>query len=124
LTLVFSTFSVGLSFKLLFPSLVDKLIEWHWPHWMSWFVSLMTTVLESAILNLIFFAMIVPFFQDQVFDATLRARNADGIFDEIVEVPRLVRCWRSTRTSLLITWLLLVIKVSPLFTRVDYTLNA
>lgn len=84
----------------------------------------MTTVLESAILNLIFFAMIVPFFQDQVFDATLRARNADGIFDEIVEVPRLVRCWRSTRTSLLITWLLLVIKVSPLFTRVDYTLNA
>ncbi|KAI8889603.1 hypothetical protein K501DRAFT_208087 [Backusella circina FSU 941] len=111
LTLIFSTFSVGLSFKVLLPTLVDKLLEWHWPHWMSWFVSLMTTVLESAILNLIFFAMIVPFFQDQVFDATLRARHMDAIFDEVVEVPRLVRCWRSTRTSLLITWLLLVIKI-------------
>ncbi|KAI7903805.1 uncharacterized protein BX663DRAFT_345295 [Cokeromyces recurvatus] len=113
LTMIFSVFSIGISIKFLLPQLVGKLLEWHWPHWMSWFISIISTIVESAILNLIFFAILVPIFQDAVFDATLRARGLDRIFDEEEEhdIPKYVLCWRSSRSSILVTWCLITVKI-------------
>ncbi|KAI9485734.1 MAG: hypothetical protein EXX96DRAFT_546277 [Benjaminiella poitrasii] len=113
LTLVFSIFSIGVSIKFLLPRQVEKLLEWNWPHWMSWFVSIISTIVEGAILNLIFFAILVPIFQDAVFDATLRARGLGKIFDEEEErdIPKLVLCWRNLRSSILVTWCLITVKI-------------
>ncbi|KAI8987371.1 hypothetical protein BDF20DRAFT_910002 [Mycotypha africana] len=113
LTLIFSAFSIGVSIKFLLPHQAEKLIEWHWPPWMSWFVSILSTVLESAILNLVFFALLVPMFQDAVFDATLEACGLHCIFEEEErrEIPKLVLCWRSVRSTVLVTWYLIAVKI-------------
>lgn len=113
LTLIFSVFSIGVSIRFLLPRQVEKLIEWHWPHWMSWFISSVSTVLEAAIFNLIFFAILVPIFQDAVFDATLKAAGLERIFDEAEErdLPYLVLCWRNFRSSVLVLWFLILVKV-------------
>ncbi|KAI8640554.1 hypothetical protein BD408DRAFT_476632 [Parasitella parasitica] len=113
LTLIFSIFSIGASIKFLLPALVGKFLEWNLPHWMSWFVSIITTILESAILNLIFFMILTPIFQDLVFDRTLKARGLGRIFDDEEERndPKLVICWRNLRSSVLVTLCLVVVKI-------------
>lgn len=111
MTLLFSIFSIGVSIKYLLPSQVEKLLEWHWPHWMSWFISIVSVILESAILNLIFFAFLVGFFQDMVFDATLEARGLGHLLDDTDDIPYMVLCWRNLRSSLLVKWVLIMVKV-------------
>lgn len=111
LSIIFSTFSIGFSLKVLLPGHVEKLIEWHWPHWMSWFVSVISVVLESAIINLLFFAILVPIFQDAVFDATLEAKGLGHLLDDTEDIPRIVICWRNIRSSILVNWLLIMVKV-------------
>jgi hypothetical protein len=77
----------------------------------SWFISIVSVILESAVLNLLFFMVLRPFFEDMVFDSTLRARGLGHVIDEAEDVPRLVLCWRNMRSSLLVTTLLLLLKV-------------
>lgn len=114
LTLVFSAFSIGISLKFLLPALVDKFLEWNWPHWMSWFVSIMSTILEGAILNLIFFMILTPIFQDLVFDKTLKASGLEQIFEEEEERddPKVIVWWRNVRSSVLVTLILIIVKVN------------
>jgi hypothetical protein len=80
---------------------------------MSWFISLVSTIIEGAVLNLIFFAILVPLFQDAVFDATLKARGLQRIFDdeEELDIPKYLLCWRSLRSSFLIKLCLILTKV-------------
>lgn len=111
LSLIFSAFSVGFSLKVLLPHQAEKLIELNWPHWMSWFVSYISIVLESAILNLLFFAFMVPMFQDMVFDATLKAQGLGDLLDDTEDIPRLVIIWRNLKSSVLVTWLLIMAKI-------------
>ncbi|KAI8971103.1 hypothetical protein BDB01DRAFT_854955 [Pilobolus umbonatus] len=111
LTIVFSVFSIGFSIRVLLPHQLDWLIEYNWPHWMAWFTTVVSVILESAILNLVFFAILVPIFQDAVFDATIKARNMNEIFDNRVEVPRLVLCWRNFRSSAMIRILLVLLRI-------------
>ncbi|CAO0795319.1 unnamed protein product [Mucor circinelloides] len=113
LTLIFSAFSIGISIRFLLPALVDKFLEWNWPHWMSWFVSIVSTILEGAILNLIFFMVLTPIFQDLVFDRTLKARGLERIFEDEEERddPKLVICWRNLRSSVLVTLCLILVKI-------------
>ncbi|KAG2208020.1 hypothetical protein INT46_010756 [Mucor plumbeus] len=113
LTLVFSAFSIGISLKFLLPALVDKFLEWNWPHWMSWFVSIMSTILEGAILNLIFFMILTPIFQDLVFDKTLKASGLEQIFEEEEERddPKVIVWWRNVRSSVLVTLILIIVKI-------------
>jgi hypothetical protein len=100
-----------IAFKFLLPYQVGKLVEHHWPRWFAWFASVILAIIESSIMNMVCFAVLVPFFQDAIFDATLRARGLDKIFDEVVEVPGIILCWRNFRSSLFVFWLLLIIKV-------------
>ncbi|KAG0767177.1 hypothetical protein G6F57_006306 [Rhizopus arrhizus] len=111
LSLVFSVFSIGFSLKVLFPRQFDKLIELNWPEWMSWFVSAVSVILESAILNLIFFAILVPMFQDAVFDATLKAEGLGDLLDDTEDIPRLVIIWRNIKSSVIVLWVLLMTKI-------------
>lgn len=111
LTVVFSVFSIGFSIKVLLPTQVEKLLEWHWPHWMSWFVSVISVVLESAILNLLFFAFLVGFFQDMIFDATITAKGLGHLLDDTDDINKLVLWWRGVRSSLLVNWVLIMVKV-------------
>ncbi|KAI9278059.1 hypothetical protein BY458DRAFT_432264 [Sporodiniella umbellata] len=111
LSLVFSAFSVGISFKVLLPHQAEKLIDLNWPHWMSWFVSYISVILESAILNLLFFAFLVPFFQDMVFDATFKAKGLGDMLDDTEDIPRLVIIWRNLKSSVLVNWLLITVKI-------------
>ncbi|KAI8891100.1 hypothetical protein K501DRAFT_328225 [Backusella circina FSU 941] len=111
LTLVFSVVSLVIAFKFLLPYQVHHLVHHHWPHWLALFASIILAIIESAIMNIVCYAVLVPFFQDAVFDATLRARGLDKIFDEIVEVPGAILCWRNFRSSLLVFWALLIIKI-------------
>jgi hypothetical protein len=110
---VFSFFSIGFSIQVILPKLVEKFLEWHWPHWMSWFVSIVSTIVQGALVNLIFFAILVPIFQDAVFDATLKARGLQRIFDEeeALDIPKYIVCWRNLRSSVLIKWCLIMTKV-------------
>lgn len=80
---------------------------------MSWFVSIISTILEGAILNLIFFMILTPIFQDLVFDKTLKASGLEQIFEDEEERddPKLVVWWRNVRSSVLVTLILIVVKV-------------
>ncbi|CEG66369.1 hypothetical protein RMATCC62417_02962 [Rhizopus microsporus] len=78
---------------------------------MSWFVSVISVVLESAIINLLFFAILVPIFQDAVFDATLEAKGLGHLLDDTEDIPRIVICWRNIRSSILVNWLLIMVKI-------------
>ncbi len=79
---------------------------------MSWFVSAVSVILESAILNLIFFAILVPMFQDAVFDATLKAEGLGDLLDDTEDIPRLVIIWRNIKSSVIVLWVLLMTKVN------------
>lgn len=78
---------------------------------MSWFVSAISVVLESAILNLIFFAFLVGFFQDMIFDATIKAKGLGHILDDTKDISRITLWWRGLRSSLLVNWILIMVKV-------------
>lgn len=121
MSLIFSAFSVGFSLKVLLPHQAEKLIELNWPHWMSWFVSYISIVLESAILNLLFFAFMVPMFQDMIFDATLKAQGLGDLLDDTEDIPRLVIIWRNLKSSVLVTWLLIMAKVKKKKIRLSVT---
>lgn len=102
-----------MSLRFLLPRQVDQFLEWQWPAWMSWVISSVSTVLEAAIFNLIFFALLVPMFQDAVFDATLEACELHHIFEEEEErdLAYVVLCWRNVRSNILVLWSLLLVKV-------------
>lgn len=103
-----------MSLRFLLPHQVEKFLEWNWPHWMSWLISTVSTVLEAAIFNLIFFTFLVPMFQDAVFDATLEACGLHRIFEEEDErdLNKVVLCWRNFRTNIIVMWCLLIVKAS------------
>ncbi|KAI9359437.1 hypothetical protein BD770DRAFT_386052 [Pilaira anomala] len=111
LTIIFSFFSIGFSLRYLLPNQVEKLLEWNWPHWMSWAISIVSVILESAILNLLFFAFLVGFFQDMIFDATLTARGHADLLDDTDDINKIVLWWRGVRSSLLVNILLILVKI-------------
>ncbi|GAA5812368.1 hypothetical protein MFLAVUS_005820 [Mucor flavus] len=111
LTIIFSIFSIGFSIRVLFPHLVEKFLEWNWPHWMSRGISAVAIILESAILNLIFFAFLVGFFQDMIFDATIKARGLGDLLDDTKDISKLILWWRGVRSSVLVNWILIMIKI-------------
>ncbi|KAI8367475.1 uncharacterized protein BYT42DRAFT_648511 [Radiomyces spectabilis] len=116
LTLGFGLVSIVLAFLYLLPLQRDALIDAHWPTWIAWVASVIFVLLESAVANMILFAVLVPFFQDAVFDATLKARGLQRMFDGRVEVPGLVACWRNMGSSLTLAFIqvLLFIITTPL----------
>lgn len=113
LSFIFNIFSIGVSIGYLFPGQVNKFLEWNWPHWASKFVSAVSTILGAAIFNLIFSTILVPIFQAQLFDTTLKACGLEQIFVEEEErhTPYYIVLWRKFRSSILVMWFLLLVKV-------------
>ena len=68
-------------------------------------------LLESAIFDLLFYAIVLPFFQDALFDATLRARGLDRMFVTRIPVSGLILCCRGVSSGLALVWLLLLAQV-------------
>lgn len=87
------------------------LIYAHCPSWLAWIVSVIFVLLESALMDLIFFAIILPIFQDALFDATLRARGLDRMFATRTEVSNLLLCCRGLSSGLAMVWLLILAQV-------------
>ncbi|KAG0173240.1 hypothetical protein DFQ28_011634 [Apophysomyces sp. BC1034] len=103
--------SFYVSLHWLFPWHVHQLIASHWPSWISYFVSIITVILESAAFQLLCFAILVPYYQDELFDATLEARGLSDVFDHRVHVPYLVLCCRSVKSGVLSVFLLTIARL-------------
>lgn len=113
LTLIFGLISLILSFVYLLPLQAHALIEAKCPVWLAWTVSVIFVLLESAIIDLIFFAILLPIFQDALFDATLKARGLERMFANRVPVNGLRLCCRGVSSGLAFVWLLILAQVSP-----------
>lgn len=111
LTLLFGLVSLILSFVYLLPLQAHALIDAHCPSWLAWIVSVIFVLLESALMDLIFFAIILPIFQDALFDATLRARGLDRMFATRIEVSNLLLCCRGISSGLAMVWFLILAQV-------------
>ncbi|KAG1471885.1 hypothetical protein G6F56_001860 [Rhizopus delemar] len=114
LTFAFGLVSLILSFVYLLPLQAHALITAHCPVWLAWTVSVIFVLIESALMDLIFFAILMPIFQDALFDATLRAKGLDRIFDTRIHVSGLVLCCRGISSGLAMVWLLVLAQVTPL----------
>lgn len=112
LTFAFGLVSLILSFVYLLPLQAHALITAHCPVWLAWTVSVIFVLIESALMDLIFFAILMPIFQDALFDATLRAKGLDRIFDTRIHVSGLVLCCRGISSGLAMVWLLVLAQVS------------
>lgn len=74
-------------------------------------MSVIFVLLESAVLDLLFFAIVLPIYQDALFDATLKARGLDRMFATRVPVSGLRLCCRGISSGLALVWLLLLAQV-------------
>lgn len=104
--------SLYLTLHWMFPWHVHYFVSCNWPVWISKMVSIITVILESAAFQLLCFAILVPYYQDELFDATLEARGLTEIFDHRVHVPYLILCCRSMKSSILSVFLLTFARVS------------
>lgn len=112
LTLIVGLISLILSFVYLLPLQAHALIEAHCPVWLAWTVSVIFVLLESAVMDLIFLAVVLPIFQDALFDATLKAKGLDRMFTTRVEVSGLRLCCRGISSGIAMVWLLVLAQVS------------
>ncbi|KAI8977879.1 hypothetical protein BDB01DRAFT_801059 [Pilobolus umbonatus] len=111
LTLVFGIVSIVLSFVYLLPLQAHALINAGCPTWLAWLVSVILVLLESAVFDLIFFAVTLPIFQDALFDATLKAKGLGRMFDTIVPVSGMRLCCRGISSGLLTVWMILLAQI-------------
>ncbi|ORZ11913.1 hypothetical protein BCR42DRAFT_379581 [Absidia repens] len=112
LTLGFGVVSIVIAFFYLLPWQVHSLEHsHHWPAWLAWPASVIFSIIESAIFDLLCYAILLPFFQDALFDATLKARGLDRLLNGGPDVPALVRCCRSFSSSLLLVFFLVLARV-------------
>ena len=111
LTLIFGLLSLVLSFVYLLPLQAHALIVAKCPVWLAWTVSVIFVLLESAVFDLIFFAILLPIFQDALFDATLKARGLERMFNTRVPVNGLRLCCRGISSGLALVWLLILAQV-------------
>ncbi|KAI7901044.1 uncharacterized protein BX663DRAFT_516128 [Cokeromyces recurvatus] len=111
LTFIFGLASLILSFVYLLPLQANALIVANCPAWLAWIVSILFVILESAILDLIFFAIVLAFYQDILFDATLKARGLDRMFLNRVPVSGLRLFCRGISSGLALLWILVVAQV-------------
>ncbi|KAI8090804.1 hypothetical protein BDF21DRAFT_412201 [Thamnidium elegans] len=111
LTLIFGILSLVLSFVYLLPLQAHALIEVNCPVWLAWTVSVIFVLLESAVFDLIFFAILLPIFQDALFDATLKSRGLERMFTNRVQVGNLRMCCRGISSGLALVWLLILAQI-------------
>lgn len=100
-----------LCFVFLLPLQAHALINAHCPAWLAWLVSVIFVLLESAIIDVIFFAILVPIYQDALFDATLKARGMSRMFETRVRVNGLTLCCRGIGSGLVFVWILVLAQV-------------
>ncbi|KAI8885157.1 hypothetical protein K501DRAFT_284472 [Backusella circina FSU 941] len=111
LTLIAGILSLVLSFVYLLPLQAHALINARCPVWLAWLVSVIFVLLESAVFDLLFFAIVVPFFQDALFDATLRAAGLERMFKTRVPVSGLKLCCRGISSGISLVWLLVLAQI-------------
>lgn len=111
LTLIFGLISLILSFVFLLPLQAHALINAHCPQWLAWIVSVIFVLLESAIFDLIFFAVILAFYQDILFDATLKARGLERMFTNRVSVSGFRLFCRGISSGVALLWLLIIAQI-------------
>ncbi|KAG0209637.1 hypothetical protein BGX28_010153 [Mortierella sp. GBA30] len=70
-----------LAFMYLMPLQVDYLTRHSWPSWLAYVVSVLLTLLESALGSLISYLALMPLWEDALFDAVLRTRKLGYIID-------------------------------------------
>lgn len=111
LTFIFGIISLVLSFVFLLPLQAHALVAAHCPIWLAWLVSVIFVLLESAIFDLIFYAIILAFYQDIIFDATLKARGLDRMFTDRVPVSGLRLFCRGISSGVAVLWLLIIAQI-------------
>ncbi|KAI9301903.1 hypothetical protein BJ944DRAFT_185999 [Cunninghamella echinulata] len=110
LTLGFGLVSLFICLTYLLHWQAHALMEIHFPSWLAHTVAVVLSLIESGILDILCFAILLPFFQDALFDATLKARGLDRMLKDL-DIPRLVVCCRGITSSLLVASLVVFIRV-------------
>jgi hypothetical protein len=109
---VFGIASLVLSFVFLLPLQAHALIQANCPVWLAWLVSVIFVLLESCLIDLLFyFAIMLPMFQDVLFDCTLRAAGLERMFETRVPVSTMVVCCRGISSGLVMVWFLILTQV-------------
>ncbi|KAJ3050105.1 hypothetical protein HK097_008910 [Rhizophlyctis rosea] len=81
LTLLLGLIILILSMVYLLPLQARAVIAAGCPPWAAWLTMVIITILESAIITLLMFALIIPIYQDSLFDAVLRSRGLGYLVD-------------------------------------------
>ncbi|CAO3658614.1 unnamed protein product [Umbelopsis vinacea] len=92
-------------------SIAHALINANCPGWLAWIVSVIFVLLESAVIDLLAFAIITPIYIDILFDKTLKVRGLRRMFDTRVKVHNAVICCRGVTAGVFMLWFLLLAQV-------------
>lgn len=104
--------SLVLSFVFLLPLQAHALIVANCPAWLAWTVSVIFVLLESAVIDLLAFAIITPIYIDILFDKTLKIRGMRRMFDTRAKVHNAIICCRGVTAGVFMLWFLLLAQVS------------
>ncbi|RUP51324.1 hypothetical protein BC936DRAFT_148770 [Jimgerdemannia flammicorona] len=114
LTLVTGITSLILFLVFALPAQAHALIGAHCPAWLAWIVAVIFSLLESVIFSLIIFAILLPIFQDALFDATLKARGLHRVFENRKRPNDFILCCRGTSAGLFFVWFLMLAQILAL----------
>ncbi|CAG8615366.1 1361_t:CDS:2 [Ambispora gerdemannii] len=82
LTLVVALLAFGLSFAFLLRLQAIGLSDVGVPAWLSWILSVILCIIESAVFTLVFYLIATPIWQDALFDQVLRLKGLSRVLDE------------------------------------------
>ncbi|RUS13785.1 hypothetical protein BC937DRAFT_94780, partial [Endogone sp. FLAS-F59071] len=107
-TFVTGIIALILSLVIALPAQAHAFIAIKWPAWLAWIVGIILSLVESAILTLIVFAILLPIFQDALFDATLKARGLQRLFKNRKRPNDVLLCFRGTSAGIFLLWFLIL----------------
>ncbi|KAF9282698.1 hypothetical protein BGZ74_002093 [Mortierella antarctica] len=103
-TILWAIAATIFGFAFLLHKQANALISVNCPAGVAWFVSVLFVLLEIALLVLVFYLIILPIYQDALFDRVLKLRGLRHVLDKR-EGNDVIKCLRGVHGGLLIVFI-------------------
>ncbi|ORZ05143.1 hypothetical protein BCR41DRAFT_312490, partial [Lobosporangium transversale] len=103
LTLLWAIAAVAFGFAYLLKLQAHALIEANCPAGVAWFVSVIFVLLEIAVMILLFYLIILPIYQDGLFDRVLKLRGLRHVLERS-QGNDMIKCMRGVNGGLFIVF--------------------
>ncbi|KAF9200787.1 hypothetical protein BGZ59_003092 [Podila verticillata] len=112
-TILWAIAATIFGFAYLLHKQANALISVNCPAGVAWFVSVLFVLLEIALLVLVFYLIILPIYQDALFDRVLKLRGLRHVLDKR-EGNDVIKCLRGVHGGLLIVFIQILVLIVTL----------